>query len=104
MDRMQADDRRHRCAIHVDMGMQDHIPAFVRIDIRHLAHLGQVNLAIRSPVMMRVLMIMIGRHIRVMMLRSHLMRMRLSPGHRSKPSQHGNQQECQSVPHRPPSG
>ena len=84
--------------------MQDHIPALVRIDIRHLAHLGQVNLAIRSPVMMRVLMIMIGRHIRMVMLCPDLMRMRLRPGHRSEPGQHGNQQECQSVPHGSPSG
>ena len=58
---MQAHDHRHRRTIHVDMGMQDHIPTFVRTNIRRLAYLGQINLAIRSPVMMRVLMI--NRHI-----------------------------------------
>jgi len=84
--------------------MQDHIAALVRIDIRRLAHLGQINLAIRAPMMVRVLMMMVGRRFHMMMFRPHFMRMRLRPGNRSEPGQHGNQQECQNVPHRPPSG
>jgi|MDTG01.2.fsa_nt_gb hypothetical protein len=101
---LQVHGRGHRRTIHVDMGMQDHVPGFIRIDIRRLAHLGQINLTIRSPMMMRVLMIMIDRHIRMMMLRPDLMRMRLRPGRRPEPGKHGNQQKCQSVPHRPPNG
>jgi len=93
--------RSHRRTIHMDMGMQCHIRGFARIDIRPLAHLGQINLAIRAPMMVDILVMMILLHIRMKMLRPLLMRMRLRPGHRSEPSQHGNQQECQNVPHRP---
>lgn len=96
---LQAHGRSHRRTIHVDMGMQDHIPALVRIDIGRLAHLGQVNLAIHAPMVVGVLMMVIRSHIFVMMLRPHFMRMRLRPGRRSEPGKHGNQYEFQNAMH-----
>ena len=82
--------------------MQHNIAGIAGIHVYRLAHLGQINLAIRGAMRMEVIM-MIRANFRMMMIRTDFMRMRSRPGHRSEPGEHGNQQDYQSVPHRPSS-